>query len=70
MPARRIVIVACGTSYHAGLLGRANHCVIFTTDALHMLERLSPWEYHVVRRALEYVEAHPDLRAGAGQAES
>ena len=34
------------------LLGRANHCVIFTTDALHMLERLSPWEYHVVRRAL------------------
>src|SRR6476469_972861 len=31
------------------LLGRANHCVIFTTDALHMLERLSPWEYHVVR---------------------
>jgi tryptophan 2,3-dioxygenase len=34
------------------LLGRANHCVIFTTDALHMLERLSPWEYHVVRTAL------------------
>jgi tryptophan 2,3-dioxygenase len=34
------------------LLGRANHCVIFTTDALHMLERLSPWEYHEVRKAL------------------
>src|SRR3954453_13409026 len=34
------------------LLGRANHCVIFTTDALHMLERLSPWEDHELRRAL------------------
>jgi tryptophan 2,3-dioxygenase len=34
------------------LLGRASHCVIFVTDALHMLERLSPWEYHEVRTAL------------------
>jgi tryptophan 2,3-dioxygenase len=34
------------------LLGRANHCVILITDALHVLERLSPWEYHELRRAL------------------
>jgi tryptophan 2,3-dioxygenase len=34
------------------LLGRAHHCVILVTDALHMLERLSPWEYHEVRTAL------------------
>ena len=34
------------------LLGRASHCVILTTDALHVLERLSPWEYHELRRAL------------------
>jgi tryptophan 2,3-dioxygenase len=34
------------------LLGRAHHCVILVTDALHMLERLSPWEYHEVRKAL------------------
>jgi tryptophan 2,3-dioxygenase len=34
------------------LLGRANHCVILVTDALHVLERLSPWEYHEVRTAL------------------
>jgi tryptophan 2,3-dioxygenase len=34
------------------LLGRAGHCVILTTDALHVLERLSPWEYHELRRAL------------------
>jgi|SRR5664279_5701279 len=34
------------------LLGRAHHCVILVTDALHVLERLSPWEYHVVRTAL------------------
>lgn len=34
------------------LLGRANHCIVFVTEALHMLERLSPWEYHEVRKAL------------------
>jgi tryptophan 2,3-dioxygenase len=34
------------------LLGRAHHCVILVTDALHVLERLSPWEYHEVRTAL------------------
>jgi tryptophan 2,3-dioxygenase len=34
------------------LLGRANHCVILITDALHVLERLSPWEYHELRKAL------------------
>jgi tryptophan 2,3-dioxygenase len=34
------------------LLGRANHCIVIVTDALHMLERLSPWEYHEVRKAL------------------
>ena len=34
------------------LLGRANHCVILVTDALHVLERLSPWEYHELRKAL------------------
>jgi len=34
------------------LLGRAGHCVILVTDALHVLERLSPWEYHELRKAL------------------
>src|SRR3954471_10501760 len=34
------------------LLGRAHHCVILVTDALHVLERLSPWEYHELRKAL------------------
>jgi tryptophan 2,3-dioxygenase len=34
------------------LLGRANHCIVIVTDALHVLERLSPWEYHEVRKAL------------------
>jgi tryptophan 2,3-dioxygenase len=34
------------------LLGRANHSVILVTDALHVLERLSPWEYHELRKAL------------------
>ena len=34
------------------LLGRADHCVILVTDALHVLERLSPWEYHELRKAL------------------
>ena len=34
------------------LLGRANHCIVIVTEALHMLERLSPWEYHEVRKAL------------------
>jgi tryptophan 2,3-dioxygenase len=34
------------------LLGRANHCIVFVAEALHMLERLSPWEYHEVRKAL------------------
>ena len=34
------------------LLGRATHCITIITEALHMLERLSPWEYHAVRRVL------------------
>ena len=34
------------------MLGRANHAVSLTTEALHVLERLSPWDYHEVRRAL------------------
>ncbi len=34
------------------LLGRANHCIVIVSEALHMLERLSPWEYHEVRKAL------------------
>ena len=34
------------------LLGRANHCIVLVSEALHMLERLSPWEYHEVRKAL------------------
>jgi tryptophan 2,3-dioxygenase len=34
------------------LLGRANHCIVIVSEALHMLERLSPWEYHELRKAL------------------
>jgi tryptophan 2,3-dioxygenase len=34
------------------LLGRADHCIVIVTEALHVLERLSPWEYHEVRKAL------------------
>jgi tryptophan 2,3-dioxygenase len=34
------------------LLGRANGCIVIVTEALHMLERLSPWEYHEVRKSL------------------
>jgi tryptophan 2,3-dioxygenase len=34
------------------LLGRANECIVIVTEALHMLERLSPWEYHEVRKSL------------------
>jgi tryptophan 2,3-dioxygenase len=34
------------------LLGRATHCIVIVAEALHVLERLSPWEYHEVRKAL------------------
>jgi tryptophan 2,3-dioxygenase len=34
------------------LLGRADHCIVIVTEALHVLERLSPWEYHELRKAL------------------
>jgi tryptophan 2,3-dioxygenase len=34
------------------LLRRACHCLRLITDQLEMLEHLSPWEYHVVRRVL------------------
>ncbi|MEO9176671.1 MAG: tryptophan 2,3-dioxygenase family protein [Gaiellales bacterium] len=34
------------------LLGRANECIVIVSAALHMLERLSPWEYHEVRKSL------------------
>ena len=34
------------------LLRRATACLVFITDHLHILEHMSPWEYHDVRRAL------------------
>ncbi len=34
------------------LLGRANLCVQQTTSGLEMLEKMSPWDYQQVRRAL------------------
>ena len=34
------------------LLRRACHCLRFITDQLEMLEQMSPWEYHEVRKVL------------------
>jgi tryptophan 2,3-dioxygenase len=34
------------------LLRRAGLCLRFITDQLEMLEQMSPWEYHVVRKVL------------------
>ena len=34
------------------LLRRANHCLKLVTDALDMLEHLSPWEYQEIRKVL------------------
>ena len=34
------------------LLRRACHCLRLITDQLEMLEHMSPWEYHVVRKVL------------------
>jgi tryptophan 2,3-dioxygenase len=34
------------------LLSRACHCLRLITDQLEMLEHISPWEYHVVRKVL------------------
>jgi tryptophan 2,3-dioxygenase len=34
------------------LLRRSAHCIVLITDALHMLEHMSPWEYRIVRRVL------------------
>ena len=34
------------------LLRRAVTCVLYITDQLHILEQLSPWEYHDVRKVL------------------
>jgi tryptophan 2,3-dioxygenase len=34
------------------LLRRASHCLRLITDQLEMLEHMSPWEYHVVRKVL------------------
>jgi tryptophan 2,3-dioxygenase len=34
------------------LLRRANHCLRLITDQLEMLEHMSPWEYHEVRKVL------------------
>jgi tryptophan 2,3-dioxygenase len=34
------------------LLRRANHCVRLVTEALDMLEHLSPWEYQEIRKVL------------------
>ena len=33
-------------------LARAEHCISLVTDALSMLERMSPWEFHEVRSQL------------------
>jgi tryptophan 2,3-dioxygenase len=34
------------------LLRRACHCLRLITDQLEMLEHISPWEYHIVRKVL------------------
>jgi tryptophan 2,3-dioxygenase len=34
------------------LLRRANHCITLVTAQLEMLEHMSPWEYHEVRKVL------------------
>ena len=34
------------------LLRRANHCLTLVTGQLEMLEHMSPWEYHEVRKVL------------------
>jgi tryptophan 2,3-dioxygenase len=34
------------------LLRRANHCLVLVTDALEVLEHLSPWEYQEIRKVL------------------
>ena len=34
------------------LIRRAVACVVYITDQLHILEAMSPWEYHEVRKAL------------------
>lgn len=34
------------------LLRRAVACLVFITEQLHILEHMSPWEYHEVRRVL------------------
>jgi tryptophan 2,3-dioxygenase len=34
------------------LLRRAHHCLKIVADSLEVLEHLSPWEYHAVRRVL------------------
>jgi tryptophan 2,3-dioxygenase len=34
------------------LLRRSCHCLRFVTDQLEMLEHMSPWEYHEVRKVL------------------
>jgi tryptophan 2,3-dioxygenase len=48
-----IVLLGSGEIRRAlRLLGRANHCIVIVAEALHVLERLSPWEYHEVRKAL------------------
>jgi tryptophan 2,3-dioxygenase len=36
----------------ARLLRRANHCLALVTAQLEMLEHMSPWEYHEVRKVL------------------
>jgi tryptophan 2,3-dioxygenase len=48
-----IVLLDAGEARRAlRLIGRANGCIVTITEALHMLERLSPWEYHEVRKSL------------------
>jgi len=36
----------------ASLLRRATDCIGLITGQLHMLEQMSPWDYHVIRRGL------------------
>jgi tryptophan 2,3-dioxygenase len=34
------------------LLGRVGHIITLVTESLHVLERMQPWDFHGVRRAL------------------
>ncbi len=34
------------------LLARVQHVIVLVTESLHVLERMQPWDFHGVRRAL------------------